>query len=292
MQSPTIARLAATLQQDDWQPPCSSLVAIQPQGTRPPFVCLHGVGGEVLCYLALSRHLGDDQPFYSFQAATAPGGPGPQWNIEEMAAAYVRELRQVQAHGPYHLGGLSFGGIVAFEMAQQFLEQGETVALLALFDSGCPGHTVKLTPLQRVWEHSRNLAGMRLRDWLPYLAEKVKALGVRTRRGFWKLIHRVSALFGKPLPSTQLPRDVAGLLAAGAYVARPYPGRITLFRAEDRLGGHERDPFLGWQQVARGGLDVHEVPGNHGTLIREPHVRVLAQRLRGCLDAVGGEDHS
>ncbi len=287
LRAPTIAQLAEVLRQHDWLSSGSRLVALQPHGSRPPFFCVHAVGGEVLCYRELSRHLGDDQPFYSFQAPTTEGARALSWNIEEMAAAYVRELRQVQPRGPYHLGGLSFGGMVAFEMAQQLQDQGETVALLALLDTGCPGHAVKLGPLQRVWEHGRNLSRLRLGNWPAYLAEKVKALWIRTRRTFWKLIHRVSALFGKPLPSTQLPRDVAGLLAAGAYVARPYPGRITLFRAEDRLGGHARDPFLGWQQVARGGLDVHEVPGNHGTLIREPHVRVLAQRLRACLD-VGG----
>jgi thioesterase domain-containing protein len=286
IQSPTIAHLAEVLEQDDWQPPWSALVALQPRGARLPFFCLHGVGGEVLCYRALSRHLGEEQPFYSFQAPAATGRQLAPWGIPELAACYVRELRQVQPHGPYALGGLSFGGIVAFEMAQQLLAQGESVTLLALLDAGCPGHVVKLRPLQRVWEHGCNLARLRPRQWPTYLAEKGRALGVRLRRGFWRLAHWLSARFGTPVTPEQLPRDVAGLLAISSYMAQPYPGPITLFRAAERLGGHSRDPFMGWDQVARGGLVVHEVPGDHGTLINEPHVRVLAQRLGACLDAV------
>jgi surfactin family lipopeptide synthetase C len=129
----TISEISSPVQQ--WQ----SLVPIQPEGNRPPVFLIHAIGGNVLNYLPLLQHLGPDQPFYGLQARGLDGVLSPFSSIEEMASHYIAEIRSVQSSGPYFLGGASFGGTVAFEIAQQLTKQGEKVAFLVLFDSVGPG---------------------------------------------------------------------------------------------------------------------------------------------------------
>src|SRR6185295_16996263 len=131
--APTIAQLAMSLADSDtsrW----SSLVPIQTEGARPPFFCVHAVGGNVLEYYNLALHLGTDQPFYALQSRGL-SGEQPQKTIEDMAAHYLIEIRQLQPEGPYFIGGRSLGGMIAYEMACQLHAGGEEVALLALLDS-------------------------------------------------------------------------------------------------------------------------------------------------------------
>ena len=133
--APTIEKLAQILRGEVSSPGWSPLVTIQPAGSRPPFFCIHGAGGNVLIYRDLSRHLGTDQPFYGLQSQGLDGSLPPLARIGDMAGLYVREIRRVQRHGPYFLGGYCMGGTIAFEVAQQLQAKGEQVALLALFDT-------------------------------------------------------------------------------------------------------------------------------------------------------------
>src|SRR5205807_4621015 len=125
-QAPTVAQLAGILKKEN-APSWSSLVSIQTLGSRLPFFCVHAVGGNVLEYYDLARHLGSDQPFYGLQSQGLDGKQAPLTRIEEMAAYYIKEIRKVQPEGPYAVGGRSFGGIVAFEMACQLHAQGQEV---------------------------------------------------------------------------------------------------------------------------------------------------------------------
>jgi thioesterase domain-containing protein len=124
----------------------AALVAIQSSGSRPPFFCVHPAGGDVLCFQALSEHLGPDQPFYGLQSRGLAAGDEPLASIEEMAAAYRSEMTRLTP-GPYYLGGWSLGGVVAFELARQLAEAGSEVALLAIVDSSpSPGGGNPLPP--------------------------------------------------------------------------------------------------------------------------------------------------
>ncbi len=135
----------------------TSLVAIQPQGSKPPFFCIHGLGGEVLCFRELAMYLGSDQPFYGLQPQGLDGKQPFLTRVEDMAAHYIREIQNVQPQGPYFLGGYSFGGIIAFEMAHQLHSQGQKVALLAMLDSSIPGSDQRLPFVKRIGEHLNNL---------------------------------------------------------------------------------------------------------------------------------------
>ena len=139
LQKQTVQALAAFLRQEIEPQDTSPLIAIQPHGRKPPFFCVHPAGGGIICYSALSRHLGVEQPFYGIQTPGLDGvAQPPLTQIESMAARYIEELRGVQSEGPYMLGGWSLGGVIAFEMAQQLRGQGFEVSLLALFDSYVP----------------------------------------------------------------------------------------------------------------------------------------------------------
>ncbi|MEK8017496.1 MAG: thioesterase domain-containing protein, partial [Candidatus Parabeggiatoa sp.] len=137
-QTPTVESLAAILREQKNSPAWSPMVAIQPHGSKPPFFCVPGAGGNVIYLLELAQQLGQKQPFYGLQAVGLDGEAEPDTRIEDMAARYIREIQTIQPQGPYLLGGHSFGSGVAFEMSQQLQRQGQEVALLAIFDTAAP----------------------------------------------------------------------------------------------------------------------------------------------------------
>ena len=107
----TIEHLAEILRREGWAERESSLVAIQPHGSKPIFFCVHAKGGNVLFYRDLAKHLGTDQPFYGLQARRLGGRQLGHGTVEEMAEYYINEIRKIQPHGPYFVGGSSFGGL-------------------------------------------------------------------------------------------------------------------------------------------------------------------------------------
>ncbi|HEY3319088.1 MAG TPA: thioesterase domain-containing protein, partial [Planctomycetota bacterium] len=293
-QTPTIAGLAALLRKEGWKPSWSSLVPMQTKGSRPPFYCVHPVGGNVLCYHDLARGLGEDQPVYGLQAPGLDGEQGFNFRIEELARQHVREIRQFQPDGPYYLGGASMGGLVAFEIAQQLVEQGAEVGLLALFDTPGP-HSVPVSggrylrkSLQRTMEvfdnHLGNLARLTPTEAAVYLLRKMRWLRFRA-------LEKASGLFGgSSLVSDTLTKIEAGARAARErYVAQPYRGQIALFRATHYSHEFRPDPHLGWDGIATGGLDVFEIPGYHSSIFIAPRVSVLADHLRDCLKKAQAE---
>jgi thioesterase domain-containing protein len=273
------------------------LVGIRPAGSRPPLFCVHPAGGDVLCYVSLARHLGDldeNQPFFGLQCVGLQGESPPLSTIEEMAARYLREIRQVRRTGPYRLAGWSLGGVVAFEMAQQLREAGERVALLAIVDTVPGGSRLPAPEPLACGAPEDNTR------WLVAIADYVEGLWGRklgVSRGelsalgpeeqLQLFLERLSGFGFLPTRNT-----LAHLLAAFkassrawyAYAPRPYPDRITLFKAHEQ---HEdRGPTMGWGELTPEPVEVHVIPGDHITLLAEPNVRVLAERLSTCLRAV------
>src|SRR5262249_28453354 len=108
----------------------SSLVPIQPQGSRLPLFCIHPAGGSATCYITLARCLGTDQPLYGLQSRGVGGVSTPLTSIEDMAALYLDEIRSIQPTGPYQLAGWSLGAIIAYEIAQRLVQAGQEISLL------------------------------------------------------------------------------------------------------------------------------------------------------------------
>jgi thioesterase domain-containing protein len=203
--------------------------------------------------------------------------------IEEMAARYLEAVRQIQPEGPYLLGGSSFGGVVAFEMAHQLLSGGQRVALLAMMDTPAPS----AMPPQHL-DSPERLAYLISGDpSMPALTEETRSLSpdeqllhvLRNKKG-------VSRTFPKlALPELASFRKIvtANLQAMLSYVARPYPGQVVFFQASERDGLSVDDPACGWLDRVQGGLIVHDVPGNHITMSFPPNVQVMAEHLRAAI---------
>lgn len=151
LQAPTIEQLAQTLDRANWHESWSSLVPLQPKGNRPPLFCIHGGGVNILIYRDLADRLGEEQPVYALQARGLDGRTKPHTTVEEMAAAYIEHIRTVRPEGPYFLAGLSHGGVVALEMAQQLRSQGQDVAFLAMLDTYGPNLREFLPPISRLF---------------------------------------------------------------------------------------------------------------------------------------------
>jgi len=235
-----------------------------------------------------------ERTIYALEAPGLHGDGAPENSVEALAALYLEVVRGHRPGGPYFLCGWSFGGVVAYEMARLLVERGERVGLLALIDSRAPGST----PVSSDPVDGRTLVEMLARelggpsgdgagrmtsgespgpatdDPLERVVQKARERGLLPRDIGTQEIHRLLKVLR------------ANFEALRGYLPGPYAGRVTLFRAAQATTIHP-DPAFGWRELAAGGVDVHEVPGDHHSLIREPHVGVLVERLRGSLDAAG-----
>jgi thioesterase domain-containing protein/acyl carrier protein len=289
-QAPTVEQLGNVLRREEWSPSWSALVAIQPRGSRPPFFCVHAHDGEVLIFKDLAEHLGPDQPFYGLQALGRNGDQPRPTRVEEMAAHYLKEIRTLQPEGPYFLGGYCFGGKVAFELAQQLWAQGQQVGLLALLDAYAPGYPQKLPWIQRqvilrVTLHGGNLRRLGPKERLNYLLEKGKIGKARAETRLKQMACALYLGLGRPLPRALQEVQKSTRRARSPYIPSLYPGKIILFRPSHKPGGYYHPPDMGWSGLAAGGLEIYEVPGPFGSIIKEPYVWVMADGLRACLQA-------
>jgi thioesterase domain-containing protein len=266
LHAPTVETLAKVLGTSGNAPAWSSLVPIQTRGTKPPLFLVHGVGGGVMTFRELALGLAPEQPIYGLQAQGLDGKRKPLERVEDMAAHYIQDIRTVQGKGPYYLGGLSFGGMVALEMAEQLEKQGEEIALLAMFDT-FPGRE------QGRAELLAKLARLPARERAQYVARRIYKV--------WRKSGRILYRYFLPAAIKNVQR--ACHRASRAYDPPVWDGKVTLFRpAEKSLRGVD-DETAGWGAWARGGVDIFQVPGGHVTMLRQPNVRVLAEFLKRSL---------
>jgi len=260
--------------------PGSVLVKIKPDGAKPPFFGVHGASGGVFFYYNLARYLSSEQPVYGLEAHGLDGKQASYTRVEDMATHYIREILTLQPEGPYFLGGYSFGGLVAFEMAQQLRAQGKKVALLALFDARGPQYLKPLPFHVRTFRHLNKLLQLEPKQRLTYVQERLQ-----------NLVRKFSSANGHSLPQ---PRHQYNLLNVHQQVeleyvpTQVYSEQAILFRADEQLPLEwwfdPRDPLLGWAEPIAGGLEVQGIPGNHENIFNEPYVRVLAEKLQACLE--------
>lgn len=285
--SSTIEDLA-NLVRDEKKVTSSSLVPLQTKGTKEPFFCVHPAGGHVFYYRELSNLLGTNVPFYGLQAQGFNEGEKVFNKVEEMAEFYVKTMLEFKPEGPYQIGGWSFGGVVAFEMAQQLLQQGREVSLLALLDPWVPillDPNKKIDNLYMRGVLSRYFGGM---FGVTNLVNEEELIGLNSEEKIEFIVDKAEKLKLFPEEATReqnrrfIDVIVGTLKATYSYKRRPYPGKATVFRAQEKHP-HGIDPQLVWVEMYAI-LDVAEmevvmVPGNHFTFIKEPHIKVLAKRF-------------
>ncbi len=280
----TISKLADLIEIRHSSMDALSVIPIRAGGNRQPLFLVHGVGGNILGFGSLVRALDPDQPVYGIQAQALQGNKTVLTQLESMAAYYVRELRLVQPAGPYALLGFSFGGLVAYEMAQQLSAAGESVNLLGMLDTWQPGYLHQVESATawpvRAW-HRMRLVSLHTRK-LSKLQTVRYTLGRLKSRVLRVMYVRMANSDGVSLPgSMRRVRDI-NLMAAARYVVRPYSGTITLFRA--RMEDTPQLPEdLGWREYAQGGVALYHLRGDHGEVLAGPNVAELARTLSACL---------
>jgi thioesterase domain-containing protein/aryl carrier-like protein len=267
------------------------LVALQTFGERPPLFLAHPAGGHVVCYRDLAVQLAFEQPVYALQPRGVQDGQAPIDSLEAMAAYYVEAIRGLYPSGPYRLGGWSFGGVVAFEMARQLEDAGAEVELVALFDTAAlTDEGLKLEfgdPAEVLWHTVAGVAGYAA-------ARKVNVddiRGLEPREQAATMIRLMDAphLLDESraddlVALTELRR--ANLQAQIDYQPRPIAGALTYFTTEGSKTADGRYPGKDyWSALAGGGTTVHRVGGSHGTILDEPYVNTLAKAI---LDLGGG----
>jgi amino acid adenylation domain-containing protein len=296
-QSPTVKELAAIIRSTQSSEKRSSIVTVQANGSRPPLYLVHGAGGGMLWgYANLSKHMGDDQPVYAFNSR-GMDGLEELGTVEEMAAQYVKDLRAFQAQGPYYVGGYCFGGVVAFEVAQQLIAQGERVALLVLINAMPPNSNfekVHVTPrwttqfLRNSWHWFRYFAEWPLEQKRAFVLRKWRAL--RKRAGWARKANPEARVDAEDLVDVSKYSEDrrrlwnAHLRASALYRSRPYEGDVLVLRTRFHPFFCSFDPTYGWGELVRGKVTVRLAPGAHESILNEPNVRHAAEELKRCLE--------
>jgi phthiocerol/phenolphthiocerol synthesis type-I polyketide synthase E len=300
-EAPTIEQLADLLRVKQWTASWSPLIQIQPGDSRAPIFFIHAEGGNVVGYRDLAKHMGKDQPFYGLQSQGLNGEPIVEVNFEKLAQEYIKEIRTLQPHGPYLLGGWCLGGSIAYEMAQQLQAAGEEVDLLVMIQTRHPHYRKyppKTTRLLRL--------GYRILDRIQYEVSNLKVTGLKAKMGYlWQRAGRAREMVQirmENITEAFSTKDVEGnthslsyTLEAVAKMNRdafwkynpsPYPGHVVIFRASHQPRGIIPDPTLGWGDLLEGEVELYEVPAFHQTVLLEPQVKGMAQQLRDCIDHV------
>jgi thioesterase domain-containing protein/acyl carrier protein len=289
MEAPTIRLLAARLRADGLK---GRVVAMQPEGSMPAFFMVR----PLPLYRPLAARLGNARPFL---ALAMPGREqlAGESDVPNVARRLASAVRQWQPKGPYFLGGWCADGVLAFEMAQQLMSQGEKVALVALFDSPSPA-SLRKRPFG--FKVSRYLGAV---EWsLRYHVASIRQLAAGEALAYiWERLAAFARSVAGAIRSVAMRRPRSTDTARGegnptgihprirTYEPQPYSGRLCLFRASGRRMGWIGDPSYGWEAVARGGLAVHEAPGDHVTMFLPPHVDTLARVLAADLELVSSE---
>jgi thioesterase domain-containing protein len=271
-------------------------VPIQPKGSRPPFFCVHGPGGQVINYRSLAQHLGEDQPFYGLQAQGLDGKHPLHTTVEEMAAHYAEEIRKVQPRGPYYLGGFCFGGQIAFEIARRLNAQGQNVALLALFESFVRRFPPSMTPraslalrmarlARRLVFHAQRFSRLDHKQKIPYLVRRAVNVKTLAHLALLRRVGRLCETIGVSVPRFLQLTDITLLhyQTGRTHVSQPYAGKVTVFLAKETPQLSSEDARLGWGRLASGGFEVYELDCSHDDMLSEPKVELLAQGLAACI---------
>jgi thioesterase domain-containing protein len=287
-EAPTIAQLGIRLSQRTYASAWSPLVQLSaPEGspTAPPFFCVHSLGANLVSYRKIAALMRRDRPVYGLQPHGLDGRQEPLESVEAMASAYIEEIRRKQPHGPYYLGGVCIGGVLAYEIAQRLRAAGEKVAIVALIDSFLPGQLQYLHSRANLTEYLDWHLGELLR--LPAFG-RLKYLAKWLANGCIRLGNALGWTERSALARATKKVAEAHRRAILSYNAKPYRGKIVQLMCSDASHRAYEDRRLAWSLLAAEGLEVRLVPGNHLTMVEEPHVQVLAQELQGCLDRASG----
>jgi thioesterase domain-containing protein len=252
-------------------PSPSPLITMRSTGSRIPFFCVHALLGSVFHYHRLAAAMDADQPFYALQAPGLDGTDAPLDTVDAFARLYVEAVRKVRPKGPYRFGGYSFGSWIAFQMASQLIDQGETVDLVAILGTDVP-FSVSMPAVH---------------DEVSFLLEYFDAFRKNIVQPFLSYEERVKQATrrrGRPAGTPLLDVTMAHNKAALRFEPKPQPVRLALFETVDQQIRSPFDPSRGWKRLTTKGVETYLVSGNHLNMLDEPHVHDLATKMTECLN--------
>jgi amino acid adenylation domain-containing protein len=292
-QAQTIDRLATVLREERWAAGWNSLVPLQSGGAKPPLFLIHPCSGEVPLYRVLAGHLGQDRPIYGLQAVGLDGHQPPHDRVEQMVAHYLKEIQTIQPQGPYFLGGKHIGSGIALDLGRQLISQGHQVELVVIFGGFAPPPPPRFS-----------------RKWIERQVKKISTLGfgyivkrireISYGQGIGSNINNFGSSSSSVNPEIQRQVMLSIAEAGKNYVIQGYPGRVAIFQTVEDYNGEcpdlelDRQYRIDCSERFSGGFELHYVPGTDTpdfTAYKEPHVRVLAEKLRTCLDSISVEKY-
>ena len=298
-QDGTVERLARLIDQGSSPGSAAPIAVIQEGTSGKPLFFVHAMTGEHFTCRPLIQHLNIDRPIYGLRLPETNGIAKGFPDLQMMARFHVESITSAQPEGPYYLAGYSYGGKVALEIAQQLVATGKQVALLAMIEAGPSPQPAQSLPEQcrRGYYFLRNLPFYVVDDLLQADLKEIflgfRRKGARIKKRIIHLLKTGHYPTGKiDLEDICESHDYPELIwqvqevnyrAWVEYEALPYPGRVTLFRSRSSPLFHSFEPDLGWTRLAKGGLEIKNIPGNHVSIMREPHVRQLADCFRASL---------
>lgn len=288
----TVRAMARWLSGETQDSPARGVICLNPNGTKPPLFCIPGRGGTAFSYRGLAALLDDDRAVYALQYPGIDDDEKPYDRVEPLAAELIRRIRAVHPDGPVLLAGYSFGGLVAYEMAQQLTADGATVPYLGLLDTLAPGAIRPRPKLQRLWLHlSRMMPADAMKRIRRPLTGADNPSATRPRNDIWQDEDT-------PPPSSDNGRLSQALLqlkratktARVHYKPKPYAGDISLFKTShqpDWMRFMAVEPGYGWSKLASGQVLEYIIPGAHLEIFDAAHAAILAEQVRASLNAGG-----
>jgi thioesterase domain-containing protein/acyl carrier protein len=287
-QNRTVEQLACILRQDSVSSTWSPLVCLQSQGSKSPLFFVHAAGGSAFDYMEIATFMGTEQPFYALHPRGIEPDESFHASIEEMAADYVAAVTSIQSTGPYLLAGWSFGGLVIFEMACILEQAGETVPFLIMID----------TPEPSVCSYKTDDVEF-LRDRVPFFhGVTLDELDLQNSReaqlAYLFKEMKLAGLFTPDIDHTDAQRWLNlykhhNMLVESYKPSGPFNGKIIFFKPAEKIPFDVQmgNPIQAWEPFARGGIEVHEAPGNHFKMISPVNTWVLAKMMKECIDGFG-----
>ena len=307
IEAPTVALLAQLI---EGRAARDSMVLIREGQGGPAVFLVHDGDGETLLYRNLALRLDPRHAVFGLNPCALPGVPMAHTRIRDMAAYHIGKIRSVQPRGPYLLGGMCAGGVIAFEMALQLEAQRERVALVALLDAADPAAALEpwrsaKARLERMagelWRAQKQSAVRRVALLVASFARKLRNFAAYQVGKKWRETRDNARLrlLRAALDRGRRPPKLIGQLSATVtylYAEREYrPGRplddgdLVLFKATSGEGidapfsDFYEDPLLGWRPRSGRGVRAVDVPGGHTSMLQEPHVDILAASLQAAV---------
>ncbi|QDH79509.1 amino acid adenylation domain-containing protein [Echinicola soli] len=268
----------------------SSLVPIKPDGSKPPIYVIHGVAANITNYYKLIEHVNKDQPIFGLQAKGLNGIDTPNSGLENIAAHYVNEILQHNPEGPYHIGGYSFGGYVAFEMARQLIEKNKALGKLIIFDTSVEPEDeekVKTGLLEMISkELNKRKVEMQLLVEAPNTFRTTK--GRMIKRKAENLLTKIGLQKDRsPYDRAAIIKKIKEINKASMlnYSLRPINADLILFRTRIKLAPVKEEKYYGWAPYVNA-IQVIDIDGDHNSMFEPPFVAPFASKLQETLDGI------